>query len=284
MANLKNITDLPVAESAEGLNLIVNDNGAAKQISADSVGKVKTVNGAQPDENGNVEIEIPEGFSGSWNDLTDKPFHEEEKRTLIVEGVPDEYGRYTSLVVSIEMDKEYIYFIDGIKYTGIGYYDESSGPSVDLKKADGTIVAYISPQTIQLISSQLDLTISHKIEQVEYVVHKLDAKYLPDVGSKSYYISDIASSYIVNEEVYNALLAFYNDPTIGFPNITIKDYSGHLCKAVGIRYVPDEGGRYANLKGFRISYYYVSGSYVGQRIVIALTQNDANAIEGNDMA
>lgn len=38
MANLKNITDLPVAESAEGLNLIVNDNGAAKQIAAHEVG------------------------------------------------------------------------------------------------------------------------------------------------------------------------------------------------------------------------------------------------------
>lgn len=38
MANLKNIVDLPVAESAEGLNLIVNDNGAAKQIAAGAVG------------------------------------------------------------------------------------------------------------------------------------------------------------------------------------------------------------------------------------------------------
>ena len=38
MTNLKNITDLPVAESAEGLNLIVNDNGAAKQIAAGAVG------------------------------------------------------------------------------------------------------------------------------------------------------------------------------------------------------------------------------------------------------
>lgn len=37
MANLKNITDLPVVESAEGLNLIVNDNGAAKQISASAI-------------------------------------------------------------------------------------------------------------------------------------------------------------------------------------------------------------------------------------------------------
>lgn len=38
MANLKNITELPVAESAEGLNLIVNDNGSAKQIAASAVG------------------------------------------------------------------------------------------------------------------------------------------------------------------------------------------------------------------------------------------------------
>lgn len=38
MANLKNITDVPVVESAEGLNLIVNDNGAAKQVPANLVG------------------------------------------------------------------------------------------------------------------------------------------------------------------------------------------------------------------------------------------------------
>jgi hypothetical protein len=38
MANLKDITKLPLAESAEGVNLIVNDNGAAKQIAASAVG------------------------------------------------------------------------------------------------------------------------------------------------------------------------------------------------------------------------------------------------------
>jgi len=38
MANLKNITEVPMVESAEGLNLIVNDNGAAKQIAASAVG------------------------------------------------------------------------------------------------------------------------------------------------------------------------------------------------------------------------------------------------------
>lgn len=38
MTNLKNITDLPIAESSEGINLIVNDNGSAKQIPASAVG------------------------------------------------------------------------------------------------------------------------------------------------------------------------------------------------------------------------------------------------------
>lgn len=38
MPNLKDITELPLAESAEGVNLIVNDNGAAKQIAANLVG------------------------------------------------------------------------------------------------------------------------------------------------------------------------------------------------------------------------------------------------------
>lgn len=38
---------------------------------------VKTVNGIEPDENGNVEIEVASGSGGgvsSWNDLEDKPF------------------------------------------------------------------------------------------------------------------------------------------------------------------------------------------------------------------
>lgn len=49
MANLKNITELPLAESADGLNLIVNDNGAAKQIAAHEVGA--QADWAEMDEN-----------------------------------------------------------------------------------------------------------------------------------------------------------------------------------------------------------------------------------------
>lgn len=38
MASLKSITNLPVVESAEGVNLIVEDNGVAKRIAADAAG------------------------------------------------------------------------------------------------------------------------------------------------------------------------------------------------------------------------------------------------------
>lgn len=38
MANLKNIADLPLVTSANGVNLLINDNGLAKQIAASAVG------------------------------------------------------------------------------------------------------------------------------------------------------------------------------------------------------------------------------------------------------
>ena len=62
---------------------------------------VKTVNGKAPDENGNVEVEIPEDSGGvsSWKNLTDKPFGEEDNREILfqeqeVEGFAliDPYG------------------------------------------------------------------------------------------------------------------------------------------------------------------------------------------------
>ena len=38
MVNLKNIAELPLAESADNLKFIVNDNGFAKQIAANNIG------------------------------------------------------------------------------------------------------------------------------------------------------------------------------------------------------------------------------------------------------
>lgn len=55
-------------EQVEALNdaatVFINDNGAMKQVAADKFGAVKTVNGVEPDENGDVQIETGAGGSG----------------------------------------------------------------------------------------------------------------------------------------------------------------------------------------------------------------------------
>lgn len=79
MANLKNITDLPVAESAEGLNLIVNDNGSAKQIAASAVGA--QADWAVTDENSPAfiknkpveEWDLDLSMNITWNTETNSP-------------------------------------------------------------------------------------------------------------------------------------------------------------------------------------------------------------------
>lgn len=77
MANLKNITDLPVVESAEGLNLIVNDNGSAKQIAASAIGSKAIY---------------------SWSDLIDKPTESIDGAEKLKEDViPDTIARVSDV-------------------------------------------------------------------------------------------------------------------------------------------------------------------------------------------
>lgn len=66
-------------ETFDGIEVAAGKNNT-EQIVEESYdilsqfGKVKTVNGAEPDENGNVEVEIPEV---TWESLPDKPFSSE---------------------------------------------------------------------------------------------------------------------------------------------------------------------------------------------------------------
>lgn len=70
-------TDLKVIDTINSGSEIAQENiDILKQMQGDIDNKVSSVNGSTPDESGNVEVEIPEGFSGSWDDLTDKPFYE----------------------------------------------------------------------------------------------------------------------------------------------------------------------------------------------------------------
>lgn len=175
MANLKNIVDLPVAESAEGLNLIVNDNGSAKQIAASEVG-VK-----------------------SWNDLKDKPFGAEAKKIAIFENqntVGDDYS-------VIEIDPLHLTklkvgdFIE-IVYNGVSYLTVLKAPFEDGSSAAYEIgnlaligysedyntgepfYAAITLEAIFPIFCAENAIVSAYFN--DETVHKLDAKYLPNVG------------------------------------------------------------------------------------------------------
>ena len=69
---------------------------------------VKTVNGNQPDENGNVNVEGGSGVN-SWNDLTDKPFgdgvlYEWKESTVYTETVTPPYGAPFELIEKISTD------------------------------------------------------------------------------------------------------------------------------------------------------------------------------------
>lgn len=184
MANLKNITELPVAESADGLNLIVNDNGAAKQIAADSVCKVKSVNGTQPDENGNVQIDT----ASSWNDLKDKPFYSDTDIKIAVEQQiaefvqGDEVYQYPITLPSDIYDSKEVdilwdgvtYRIDGAELKGHDY----DSPNID---GSGNSIFYIRENRGQVYIQTFDESSTHEIgiTYINETVHKIDTKYLP---------------------------------------------------------------------------------------------------------
>ncbi len=123
----KRIGNLPQLSglSAE-TNIVVEEGGKAKRIPAGKAipsGVVKSVNGTAPDESGNVQVKIPEGFSGSWNDLTEKPFGEQEtlrhEFTLNAKGgnnyIDDSHEGVTR-DSRIYRNTEYLVKYDGVEY------------------------------------------------------------------------------------------------------------------------------------------------------------------------
>lgn len=212
MPNLKNIADLPVVESADGLNLIVEDNGSAKRIAVDKIeGKVKSVNGVMPDENGNVKVET----ASSWNDLTDKPFYEEtvtvnEPLNITWDGnteglVSDSSGIYYKVSNLVLSDEQ-------IKLTKLTM---STGDSLSISEFWDSLVEggavtedYVFLEYAILIRNDRvemmgrvftesgiyfgtgsayvsSLTTTEPIEQTKTVIKKIDEKYLPEVGGSN---------------------------------------------------------------------------------------------------
>ena len=122
MANLKNITELPVAESTNGLNLIVNDNGAAKQIAAHEVGA--QADWAETDETSPAFVK-------------NKPVEEWDLDVAITVSWNEDRGSfvYSEVVNSINYDTLKNKIVEGVQPKTKVAFTEQLGDSVDAPMA-----------------------------------------------------------------------------------------------------------------------------------------------------
>ena len=166
---------------------------------------VQSVNGQTPDENGNVEINVPEGFSGSWNDLTDKPFGEGYTEVMPEQEFtfePTVNGVYATMLLnfdSIEGGKTYIVRYDGTEYTSISLDATDDGiPGIILGNAylaglpdaedtgEPFAIAYINTSdTFAKSMIVSDTGSTHTVGIFLDDVKCLDEKYIPDTIART---------------------------------------------------------------------------------------------------
>ena len=126
----KTYGELEISEGlTESSHVIIEENGDVKRFPANSIGKVKTVNGAEPDENGNVAIEIKTESTLDENGkllnsvLPDGyPMKTSVTETLLQnETVPDG-GLNTSDSIGLEVGKAYTVIWDDVEYPDLIAY------------------------------------------------------------------------------------------------------------------------------------------------------------------
>lgn len=185
------ISQLEVLESAEGTRVLVEQDGKYKRVDADKLGggKVKTVNGAEPDENGNVKVEIPE--TPDW--VATK---EREGGDFV--HIPEQQitgNLWNNLQMSLQPDLFYDVYINGKVYTCDARADGSFGgavlgndPSLTLNDypfcitwAGGTAKAGMF-----FANNDISYPVTLKVtDRAEYVYEKMPEEYLPDGVVKS---------------------------------------------------------------------------------------------------
>ena len=212
----KKLSELEVLEAlGEETYAVVEENGEAKRYPAGGFGAVKSVNGVTPDEAGNVAVEIPEGFSGSWNDLTDKPFGEVGQE--LYNGIPPWDGTFASISgVPLRLGVKYSFYLrleDGTeKKMNVTAVEGNYENNIACTYTDGEYdfefyyhpmykdnTLYIRGSKWLENASTYNLRICFRYVQDAYL--EMDSKYLPKVAS----ISDVSD--VPTADEFNALLA-----------------------------------------------------------------------------
>lgn len=178
MANLKNITELPVAESADGLNLIVNDNGAAKQIAVNAI---------------NTQTDWNQNDPSALNYVKNRPFWTDDpKETVLVEEQiitigEDLYAQCNANLYYV-VGETYTVNFNGTIYECIAYeiLEENvvcigNGSIVGITGGNGEpFFSYsdVDNETFIQVAEAGDYVVSISAKIAEN--HKIDKKYLPD--------------------------------------------------------------------------------------------------------
>lgn len=210
MKNLRDITELPLAESAANLNLIVNDNGTAKQIPAGLVG-------AQSDWNEN-DVNSP-AF------MKNRPFYEipgevlydgDLEFTIAVQGHNPYYPQHIEVAKTFEVGKIYIITIDGEECLCaceertdanliILHHSFLNNGDITQNHSDGSCSVYMHPT-----GDSNDFTVHLTIKEA-YTIRKIDEKYLPDNITNKFPVvlnasEDYTSDSVAGDEALNAIM------------------------------------------------------------------------------
>jgi hypothetical protein len=256
-----------VEDVASTANVLIEDNGDIKRVPASQIGSVKTINGMEADENGNVEVEISEQVQANLmqNDETAPDYvkgrthwlEHEYGKLLEIEAMEVDNMGYTGNYYSVENyplqlveGLEYEVIINDISYTVpciftyhygtpvpcLGNPDILSYWGYESSENNGLpFVIYVYEPDTNMNSVQIcinDWNPAHIIVNgFTETVHQIDKKYLPTIYSNDLPIS-VVNAYIdentKNGIVYLDRVERNEDGSIRYINYDIRDTTG-LC-------------------------------------------------------
>lgn len=177
---------------------------------------VTSVNGMT----GDVVIEIPEGFSGSWNDLVDKPFYEEGEQTTITWDGNTE-GR-DSLVADFMFNVSF-YKVSDLLPTK----DELIGATVTLDTTTTITESSFAMADENATIAEAFIVVygtAFSFNSAEYTVPS-PGIYFPNMGNTYTTLLAYGSSSIVqlDEKFIPDTIARIRDLPVGLPDVTTAD-------------------------------------------------------------
>ena len=282
MANLKNITELPMAESAEGLNLIVNDNGYAKQIAASAVGA--QADWSEMDDNSASYIKNRPFWTGETDYITLI-----DKLALNFSSTGF-YGQKKIDPIEIIENEKYFITFDDEQYECIAFH-HSYGNCASLGDANRMagsgeglpfFITNSGNNTVVFSGISGEHTISIIKETVD--IHKIDEKYLPkfqtanikgyDFNAEVYVIKEYTRPFILHNYDY------YNSENYNYSDYIGIDNEGALTLPLNERFCRiEEYSNYIDVsnasKGETISSVLTSDWYEYSKIVKAYYDNRA---------